>query len=235
MIEDGDTISIDLVTNPQTGVRIYDLIKVASSNRIMARNETPLEAKAAALTRPPDTTTIWAYGFDVIVDGKVAGTMIGGCTGRFVYFSLAKSTQRFIMSTQPQEGYEFVNAGTIEGNSIRFQWDGSNYELLCSEPVLEGGAQSGLWLLVDTVQALPAAGGVLRGAGGGGASGGGVAGAGARSGGAGTGSGTGVAGVMAGGRDAGISAEVLAELDQVLQRAVICGASSTLEGLVRRK
>jgi len=237
LIEDGDTISIDLLANPQSGVRIYDLIKVASSNRIMLRNETPHEAKAAARTRPPDTTTIWAYGFDVIVDGKVAGTTTGGCTGRFVYFSLASSRERFIMSTQPQEGYEFVQAGVIDGNSIRFQWNGVNYELLCSEPVLEGGAQAGLWLLVDTVEEIPTPFGTLRGAGAGGRGGGGSGGV-ARSGGAGGGSGTGTGGggSVAGAQNAVVLEELRAKLaNLVLQRAVNCGASSTLEGLVRRK
>ncbi len=231
MIEDGDTISIDLLTNPQTGVRIYDLIKVASSRRIMLRNETPLEAKAAALARPPDTTTIWAYGFDVIVDGKVAGTTAGGCAGKFVYFNLLSSTQRFILSTQPQEGYEFVQAGVIDGNSIRFQWNGSNYELLCSEPVLEGGAQASLWLLIDTAEPISTPFGTVgaTGAGGaGGRGGGGVVGGVARSGGAG-------GGVAGGVQDPKVMEEMRVKLAAMMQKAVFCGASSTLEGLVRRK
>ena len=229
-IGDGDTISIDLLTNPQTGTRIFDLIKVASSNRIMSRNESPLEAQAAALTRAPDTTTIWAFGFDVIVDGKLAATVNGGCTGKFVFFSL-NSPQRFILSTQPQEGYEFVNAGMIDGNSIRFHWNGSNYELLCSEPVLESGAKAGLWLLVDTVPEIPAATQSTAGGMGGGGRGGGIAGGVARAGGAGSGSVSGGGGV-AGARGSAVIAEILAIR---MQRGVTCGAAGSIEALLRRK
>jgi len=229
-IEDGDTISIDLLTNPQTGTRIFDLIKVASSNRIMSRNETPLEAQAAALTRAPDTTTIWAFGFDVIVDGKLTATVNGGCTGKFVFFSL-NSPQRFILSTQPQEGYEFVNAGVIDGNSIRFHWNGSNYELLCSEPVLEGGAKAGLWLLVDTVPEIPAATQSAAGGMGGGGRGGGITGGVARAGGAGSGSVSGGGGVIG----AKVSAIIAEGIAIQLQRSVTCGAAGNIEALVRRK
>jgi hypothetical protein len=228
-IEDGDTISIDLLTNPQTGTRIFDLIKVASSNRIMSRNESPLEARAAALTRAPDTTTIWTFGFDVIVDGKLTATVNGGCTGKFVFFSL-NSPQRFILSTQPQEGYAFVNAGVIDGNSIRFQWNGSNYELLCSEPVLEGGAKAGLWLLVDTGPTPAAAAqGAVVGAGGGGRG----AAVGARARGAGVGSGTGAGGGGVAG--AGGSAAIAEMLALRMQRGVTCGAAGSIEALVSRK
>lgn len=236
-IEDGDTISIDLLANPQTGTRIFDLIKVASTHRIMMRNAAPLAEQAAALARVPDTSTIWAFGFDVIVDGKLSGTVAGGCTGKFVYFSL-NSPQRFILSTQPQEGYDFRNVGVIDGNSIRFEWNGSTYELLCSEPVLEGGAKSTLWLLVDAGTDTPDAQVRARGAGGGGGGGRGVIAAGAAAGG-GTGGAArvGGAGGGAGGVAAGavVDERIQALLTTIRLRGVTCGAASNIESLVSKK
>ncbi len=139
IIADGDVVTIDLLTNPQTGITISDWIKVASSNRILMQD---------APSQNPDTSTLWAYGFDLIVDGKLLKHMGGGCSGKVIYFT-GRSPQRFILSTEPYDGYDFRNVGIVDGNSIKFVWDGHNYELICTEPVLEGGAKSRLWVLFD--------------------------------------------------------------------------------------
>jgi len=144
LIADGDTVSVDLLFNSRTGVKISDVIRIASSHRIMLSGQAG-PSQAGAL---PDTSTLWAFGFDVVVDGKLVKSMGGGCSGKLIYFTV-KGPQRFILSTQPYDGYQFRNAGFVGGNSISFLWSGHNYELICSEPVLEGGGRSGLWVLYD--------------------------------------------------------------------------------------
>jgi hypothetical protein len=233
-VSDGDILSMDLLTNPETGDKISDIIKVASTHRVMMQNEPSAGARAGAVAGVPDTTNIWAFGFDVVVDGKLTATVgTGGCTGKFVYFSL-EPKQRFVLSTQPQDGYLFTLAGMIDGNSIRFEWSGKTYELLCSEPVLEGGAKAPLWLLVDArpdyledslrnltlILPVPTSGGgSLAGAGGGGQVGGGRGG-----------------GVAGGGRGGGVAGAILGtnSAERTLAR-VSCGASNNIESLIPKK
>jgi hypothetical protein len=238
-VSDGDVLSMDLLTNPETGGKISDIIKVASTHRIMMQNEPSAGARAGVVAGVPDTTNIWAFGFDVVVDGKLTATVgTGGCSGKLVYFSL-EPKQRFVLSTQSYDGYEFTLAGMIEGNSIRFEWNGKTYELLCSEPVLEGGAKAPLWLLVDarpeTVEdplrnltlILPipmAVGGSVAGAGAGGRVGGAGGGGGGIAGGGRGGSGGIAAGVIGG---TGTTGNTLA--------LVSCGAAKSIELLIPKK
>lgn len=239
-VSDGDTLSMDLLANPETGGKISDIIKVASTHRVMMRNAASADARANVSAAVPDTTNIWAFGFDVTVDGKLTATVgTGGCTGKLVYFSL-KPQQRFIMSTQPYDGYDFSAAGMIDGNSIRFEWDGSTYELLSSEPVLEGGARAPLFLLVDTgpetsdaylkeIEVLRAKLDSLANARGGADTGAGVRGRGGAASGAGGAGGRGVAGGAAAGPVSGTSLAVR------LLSLVSCGASDQIESLVPKK
>jgi len=230
---------MDLLTNPETGGKISDIIRIASTHRIMMQNEPSAGARAGVVAGVPDTTNIWAFGFDVVVDGKLTATVgTGGCSGKLVYFSL-EPKQRFVLSTQPYDGYEFTLAGMIEGNSIRFERNGKTYELLCSEPVLEGGAKAPLWLLVDdrpdTLEdslrnltlirsILLSDGGSVAGAGGGGQ---------ARAGGGGGGG-----GVAGGGRGGAAGATGAAggtnSAERTLAR-VSCGASNNIESLIPKK
>jgi hypothetical protein len=239
-VSDGDILSMDLLTNPETGGKVSDIIKVASTHRIMMQNEPSAGARAGVVAGVPDTTNIWAFGFDVVVDGKLTATVgTGGCSGKLVHFSL-EPKQRFVLSTQPYDGYEFTHAGMIDGNSIRFEWNGKTYELLCSEPVLEGGAKAPLWLLVDVrpdtledslrtltliIPNITAGGGSVAGAGGGGQAraGGGGGGGGVAGGGRG-GFGGGAAGAAGGTNSA----------ERSLAR-VSCGASSNIESLIPKK
>ena len=225
-VSDGDVLSMEILANPETGGKISDIIKVASTHRIMMQNSSAAGVQAGQV---PDTSNIWAFGFDVVVDGKLTASVgSGGCNGRLVHFSL-KPQQRFIMSTQAWDRYDFSLAGTIEGNSIRFKWNGSTYELLCSEPVLEGGASAPLWLLVDDGPGAPelmlqlltarldTVGGVAR------SGGGGVAG-GAGAGGRGVGAGGGVA------RGAGGTGSA-----ERMPAPVSCGAANSIESLIPKK
>ena len=224
-VTDGDILSMDILTNPDTGSKISDIIKVASTHRIMMQNS----PSAGVVPGVPDTTTIWAFGFDVVVDGKLTATVgTGGCTGKLVHFSL-KPQQRFIMSTQPYDGYDFNQAGKIDGNSIQFTWNGSTYELLCSEPVLEGGAGLlyGSWWMPERetpeatlrlmLATITGAGGVAR-SGGEGVAGGGAGGRGRVGGG----------GVMSGAAGGTGSAERIPAL-------VSCGAADNIEILIPKK
>ena len=225
-VSEGDILSMDILSNPETGSKISDIIKVASTHRIMMQNPSSTGVQASVV---PDTSNIWAFGFDVVVDGKLtasAGT--GGCNGKLVYFSL-KPQQRYIMSTQPWEGYDFSLAGTIAGNSIKFTWGGSTYELLCSEPVLEGGASAPLWLLVDAGPATPEERltavlpslvvSMARSGGGGGVAGG--AGGGGRA--------------VGGGTSGGGSLGDIGPIGVVITPRVSCGAANHIESLIPKK
>jgi hypothetical protein len=170
IVSDGDTVSVDLLVNPQTGVKISDVIKIAATWRSMSQDQAS-PSQPDGRVKQPDTSTLWAYGFDVIVDGKLVKHMGGGCSGNIIYFTVGsvdvtaserastgsgivisfrvRSPQRFILSTQPYEGYDFRNVGIVDGNSMKFVWNDHTWELICSEPVLEGGARSRLWVLYD--------------------------------------------------------------------------------------
>ena len=161
VIQEGDTLALDLLVNPQTGVKIIDLIRVSSASDSQlqpASASNGAEASGGGGLQPardftPETVELRMTASRLLVNGQVA---IGeeestrpGVTGALVWFYLPERG-RFILSLVPRDGYNFQKIGVIEGQKLSFSLAGEHYEWLSTSPIVIGSAGSWhLWVMHD--------------------------------------------------------------------------------------
>jgi len=162
-VQEGDTLALDVLVNPQTGVKIIDLIKVANVEdrqlksvngsggninqaSIMSENQTPADFTV-------DAIELKLTASDLLINGRSASSEKGssgyGVTGTLIWFYMPNHG-RFILSLTPREGYNFQKAGTIQRNKINFTFGGNQYDWISSSPILAIGSRPwNLWVLHD--------------------------------------------------------------------------------------
>ena len=141
-LDDGDAFALDLLVNPQTGVRLTDVVKVASARA-------PLW-QASPRDFSLDSVEMSVKDYRLTLNDKLigGGRLARGCTGALVWFYVP-GRGRFIFSLVPRAGYDFQKVGLIEDNSIRFDFRGEHYEWVSSAPVVGNGGVWYVWLLHD--------------------------------------------------------------------------------------
>jgi hypothetical protein len=141
-LDDGDAFALDLLVNPQTGVRVTDMVRVA-------RERAPLRQ-----TPPRDFTLdrveLAVKDYRLTLNGTQigGGRLTRGCTGALIWFYVP-GRGRFIFSLVPRAGYDFQKVGLIEDNLISFDFHGEHYEWISSAPVVGNGGLWHVWLLHD--------------------------------------------------------------------------------------
>jgi hypothetical protein len=139
-LDDGDAFALDLLINPQTGVRLTDVVKVATERTRLspqAPRDFTLDSVALALT-----------DFQLTVNGEP--TLGGGrkVTGALVWFYLP-GRGRFIFSLAPRAGYDFQKTGLIEDNKLSFNFHGEHYEWTSRTPITGQPGSWYVWVLHD--------------------------------------------------------------------------------------
>ena len=133
-LDDGDAFELDLLVNPQNGVRVTDVVKVAF-DRAPLWETAPRDFTA-------DSVELSVKNFRLTLNDKLiaGGRPARGCTGPLVWFYVP-GRGRFIFSLVPRAGYDFQKTGLILDNVIRFDFRGEHYEWISSAP-LRPSAQS---------------------------------------------------------------------------------------------
>ncbi|HEX8638091.1 MAG TPA: hypothetical protein VF692_08520 [Pyrinomonadaceae bacterium] len=161
VINDGATLALDVLINPQTGVKIVDLIKVSSEAK---QSGDKIADEPTARDFSPDAVKLSLKNFKVLIDNQQfnesENPVLGSVSGTIIWFYLP-GHGRFIFSLAPREGYDFQKIGVVAGNKISFKTNDKSYELISAASVF-GGAISGggsggydsvvwnLWVLRDT-------------------------------------------------------------------------------------
>lgn len=148
-IEDGDAFTLDLLINPQTGIKIVDLVKL-SFDRARLWQAPPVNSP------PPRDFTLAnvemaVRDYKLLINGEAVagGKPTRGCTGALVWFYV-QDRGRFIFSLMPHDGFNLQKIeGAIQENKISFDWKGDHYEWLSSSPIVGSGGNWNLWLLHD--------------------------------------------------------------------------------------
>lgn len=146
-LDDGDAFSLDLLVNPDSGVKIVDVVKVTfdrSSLRDVDPRMTPRDVT-------PDVVAMEMKDYSLLINDNLAATGKSktGCTGSLLWLYIP-NRGRFVFSLVPRAGYEFRKAGIIENNRIEFTVNGDRYEWLSSSPILRGDGTWNLWVLSDS-------------------------------------------------------------------------------------
>lgn len=164
LIEDGGTFALDVLVNPQTGVKIVDLIKISSGTKLATSTKESQSVGGAKELQPmssagvlqpmrdftPDAVELSVQNFKFLINEQIVlgadNPIRGGVSGAIIWIYLP-GHGRFIFSLTPREGYDFQKIGIIQSNKISFQIEGDRYEWISNTPIFSGDWN--LWVLHD--------------------------------------------------------------------------------------
>lgn len=148
VIDDGDAFALDLLVNPETGVKIVDVVKVSFDRSKLW--EAPQQQKSPARDFTVDRVELAVRDYELLLDGvRIAGGKpTRGTTGALLWLYVP-GRGRFIFSLIPREGYDFQKVGVVEDTKISFTYGGKSYEWISSEPIVGRGGNWNLWVLLD--------------------------------------------------------------------------------------
>ncbi|HEX8746296.1 MAG TPA: hypothetical protein VF717_03795 [Pyrinomonadaceae bacterium] len=146
IIDDGDGFALDLLINPQTGVKIVDVVKASFDQARLW--ESPKGSPARDFTL--DSVEMAIKDYKLYLNGRRVGggRQSQGFTGALIWFYVPDKG-RFIFSLTPREGYEFEKAAQIEDNKISVTIGEDVYEWVSSAPIVGSGGKWNLWVLRD--------------------------------------------------------------------------------------
>jgi hypothetical protein len=145
-LDDGDAVSLELLVNRESGVKIVDVVKVTFDRSSL--RDSYLEAAPKDFTLDAVSLTVKSY--ELIIDGNPAGKGKSklGCAGSLLWFYIP-DRGRFIFSLVPREGYAFQRIGLLDDNRIEFEYNGEFYEWTSGDSILPNGGVWNLWVLHD--------------------------------------------------------------------------------------
>jgi len=146
-LDDGDAVSLELLVNNESGVKIVDFVSV-TFNRESLR-ESHLESAPKDFTL--DAVELGVKNYSLLINGTLVNKSKStiGFTGTLLWFYIP-DRGRFIFSLVPREGYEFAKIAVVDDNRIEFTLNNERYEWLSSESILPNGGTWNLWVLHDT-------------------------------------------------------------------------------------
>ena len=89
-------------------------------------------------------------GYSLYINQKAVARNVGSIGGKVVWF-IVPGVGRFVISTNPHDGYPFARAGDIRGSTISFHFSEVHYQLVSTAPVLTDGADRDVWLMVEAI------------------------------------------------------------------------------------
>ena len=146
-LDDGDAVSLDLLVNHESGVKIVDVVSVTFDRSSLRENNLDSAPKDFTL----DAVALAVKNYSLTINGNLVGKSKSsiGCEGALLWFYVPERG-RFIFSLVPREGYDFAKVAVLDGNRIEFILNGERYEWLSSASILPNGGTWNLWVLHDT-------------------------------------------------------------------------------------
>ena len=146
-LDDGDAVSLELLVNNESGVKIVDVVSVTFDRSSLHESHPASAPKDFTL----DAVELGVKNYSLLINGNLVSKSKStiGFTGALLWFYVP-DRGRFIFSLVPREGYEFAKIAILEDNKIEFTVNNENYEWLSSEPILANGGTWNLWVLHDT-------------------------------------------------------------------------------------
>jgi hypothetical protein len=145
-LDDGDAVSLELLVNHESGVKIVDVVKVTFDRS--ALRETSPESLPKDFTL--DAVALSMRNYSLSINGTVVSKSKStiGYEGALLWFYVPERG-RFIFSLVPREGYDFQKIGVLDDDRIEFQVNGERYEWLSGTSILPTGGTWNLWVLHD--------------------------------------------------------------------------------------
>jgi hypothetical protein len=146
-LDDGDAVSLDLLVNAESGVKIVDVVSV-TFDRSTLRDSHP---ESAPKDFTLDAVALGVKNYSLLINGNLVSKSKSsiGCTGALLWLYLP-DRGRFIFSLVPREGYDFAKIAVLDENKIEFTVNGERYEWVSATSILPNGGTWNLWVLHDT-------------------------------------------------------------------------------------
>jgi hypothetical protein len=145
-LDDGDAVSLELLVNRESGVKIVDLVKVTFDRSSLRDSYLEAAPKDFSL----DAVSLSVRSYELMIDGTPVGKSKSklGCAGSLLWIYIP-DRGRFIFSLVPREGYAFQKIGLLDDNRIEFEYNGEFYEWISGDSILPNGGVWNLWVLHD--------------------------------------------------------------------------------------
>ncbi|MCB1025727.1 MAG: hypothetical protein KDB79_15120 [Acidobacteria bacterium] len=149
IVEEGDTITLDLLENTSKNSKISDQITITGKSSNFG---TYVSSGISSDDKPAKT-----FGIDDVIfrmeqprisindkEYKTRSTIAGNVVWIYI-----EGKGRFIFSIKPQPGYDFQQIGTIRNNNFSFKFKGEEYKFDSRSPILGLGGNWNLWVMFD--------------------------------------------------------------------------------------
>jgi hypothetical protein len=146
-LDDGDAVSLDLLVNAESGVKIVDVVSVTFDRSTLRENHLESAPKDFTL----DAVALGVKNYSLLINGNLVSKSKSsiGCTGALLWLYVPERG-RFIFSLVPREGYDFAKIAVLDENKIEFTVNGERYDWVSSDSILPSGGTWNLWVLHDT-------------------------------------------------------------------------------------
>jgi hypothetical protein len=149
ILNEGDTLALDLLVNPATGQKLVEYIQVSSRATEAVSTAAPSGLRDFQL----ENVEMHVSNPLLFAGGKPVrrATEIQELAGPIIWLAIPEHG-RFLLSIVPRPGYDFRKAGSIEGNAIRFEWEGEHYEWTTTGPILGQHGPFNLYVLHEPAE-----------------------------------------------------------------------------------
>lgn len=152
-VNDGDTISLGILENPQTKSQIVEYLKITKTDKgfggYFSERNPPRDFTL-------DDIKLKLSDFKIFSNDVKFSENERQVFGQFIYFSVP-GKGKFILSPFPQKGYDFQKIGVIIDNKLTFTFNGDKYEIVSKAPILGDGGTWNVWVLHDAASKTPIA------------------------------------------------------------------------------
>jgi hypothetical protein len=146
VVEDGDTIALDLLMSPDGRQKVVDYLEFERGDRAPVNAATTSEPRDFTLDDGPLSINLQVAR--VLIDGQPFQGRTSLTTGRggTLWFAFP-NRGRYVVSLAPHEGFQ--KAGAIRGNTLTFEAGGWQYEFRAASPIVGSGGAWNLYVLHD--------------------------------------------------------------------------------------
>ncbi len=145
-LDDGDAVSLELLVNKESGVKIVDVVSVTFDRRTLREGQLDSAPKDFTL----DAVALAMKNYSLLINDTLVSKSKSsiGASGALLWIYIPERG-RFIFSLVPRDGYDFQKVAVLDENRIVFTVNGERYEWLSSESILPNGGTWNLWVMHD--------------------------------------------------------------------------------------